>query len=76
MSYRPETIEMVARVLTPAIWLTASEIRLCLPQPLALGTVRNVLEILLSQNRALSDAGRPAHGGRANRWYRGPGRSR
>ncbi len=70
MSYRPETIRMVEAVLTPAIWLTAREIQLCLPRPLARGTVRNVLDILISQNRALADGGRPI------KWYRGPGRSR
>lgn len=52
-SYRRSTIDMVASVLTPSCWLTPREVEKVLPFHLHRNSVRAVLGILVSEQRAV-----------------------
>jgi len=62
------TLDRVAAVLTPAIWLTSREIHICLgAMPPSRSALRNILQLLAAEQRVVVDDTFPKH-------YRAPGR--
>lgn len=66
-SFARTTLDRVAAVLTPSIWLTSREVQICLGvRTLSRSALRNILQLLAAERRAVVDNTFP-------KYYRAPG---